>query len=65
MHLCVTQAAKKLQAKELFQGQMRENLNFESRLEPLGTFLISALGAIETLKVIHDLNKARLANQKS
>jgi hypothetical protein len=44
---------------------MLENLNFEPRLEPLGTSLISALGAIETLKVIHDLNKARLANQKS
>jgi hypothetical protein len=38
MLLCVTQAAKKLQAKELFHGQTRENLNLRPSIEPLSTF---------------------------
>jgi hypothetical protein len=38
MLLCVTQAAKKLQAKSFFSGQMRENLNLSLRIEPLNAF---------------------------
>jgi hypothetical protein len=38
MHLCVTQAAKKLQAKSFFSGQIREKLNLPLRIEPLNEF---------------------------
>jgi len=38
MLLCVTQAVKKLQAKSFFIGQMGENLNLTSRIEPLNAF---------------------------
>jgi len=47
MLLCVTQAAKKLQAKELFACEMRENLNLCLRIESVSTLIRSSEGVLK------------------